>query len=191
MESKPPRTVLFAAVTAEEGGLRGSEYLGRNPPVPAGKIAVDVNYDGILPIGRTTDISLSGYERTTLKALVDQLAGEYALTITPDAHPEQGYYYRSDHFSLARVGVPAFSMNEGQTVVGKPEGYGEEQAEAYRTQRYHQQGDEFDPGWDFSGSSSSPTLGWSWVCGWPSSRSCPTWNSGDEFLAAREKSWGR
>ena len=191
METEPARTVLFAAVTAEEGGLRGSEYLGRNPPIPAGKIAVNLNYDGILPLGRTSDISLPGYKRTTLAPLVEQLAAERELTLTPDAHPEQGYYYRSDHFSLARVGVPAFSLNEGQAVIGKPETYGEEQAEAYRTQRYHQQGDEFDPAWDFSGLAQLADFGLELGLRVADQPELPSWKPGDEFLAAREGSWER
>ncbi len=190
MSSTPERTILFAAVTAEEGGLRGSEYLGRNPPLPAGKIAVDLNYDGILPVGETSDISLPGYERTTLAPMVEALAGEYQVTLTPDAHPEQGYYYRSDHFSLARVGVPAFSLNEGQTVLGKPASYGEQQAEAYRTQRYHQQGDEFDPAWDFAGLAQLANFGLDLGLRVAAQPDLPTWNAGDEFLAARERSFG-
>lgn len=189
MAPKPARTILFAAVTAEEGGLRGSEYLGRNPPVPARNIAVDLNYDGILPVGKTSDISLSGYERTTLKPLVDELAREHQVTLTSDAHPEQGYYYRSDHFSLARVGVPAFSLSEGQSVIGKPEGYGEEQAEAYRTERYHQQADEYDENWDFSGLKQLADFGLELGIRVAEEPKLPTWNEGDEFLAAREESW--
>ena len=189
MQTKPARSILFAAVTAEEGGLRGSEFLGRNPPVPAGKIAVNLNYDGILPIGRTSDLTLPGYERTTLAPLVEQLAAELQVTLTPDAHPEQGYYYRSDHFSLARVGVPAFSINEGQTAVGKPEGYGEAQAEEYRTKRYHQQADNFMADWDFAGLKQLAEFGLELGLRVARSPELPTWKEGDEFLAAREKSW--
>ena len=189
MATKPPRTILFAAVTAEEGGLRGSEFLGRNPAVPAGKIAVNLNYDGILPIGRTSDVTLPGYERTTLAPLVEQVAAEHDVKLTPEAHPEQGYYYRSDHFSLARVGVPAFSLSEGQHVVGKPETYGEEQTEAYRTKRYHQQADNFDPSWDVSGLQQLAEIGLDLGRRVAEAPELPTWKPGDEFLAAREKSW--
>jgi Zn-dependent M28 family amino/carboxypeptidase len=191
MQTKPPRTILFAAVTAEEGGLRGSEFLGRNPPIPAGKIAVDLNYDGILPVGRTSDISLPGYERTTLAPLVEEVAAAHNVTLTPEAHPEQGYYYRSDHFSMARVGVPAFSLGEGQHVVGKPEGYGEQQTEDYRTKRYHQQGDEYDASWDLSGLQQLAEFGLDLGIAVAKAPELPTWKPGDEFLAAREKSWGR
>jgi Zn-dependent M28 family amino/carboxypeptidase len=191
MQTKPPRSILFAAVTAEEGGLRGSEFLGRNPPVPAGKIAVNLNYDGILPIGRTSDLTLPGYERTTLAPLVEQLAAELQVTLTPDAHPEQGYYYRSDHFSLARVGVPAFSINEGQTAVGKPEGYGEAQAEEYRTKRYHQQADNVIADWDFAGLQQLAEFGLELGLRVARQPELPTWKEGDEFLAARERSWAK
>ncbi|MEZ5366133.1 MAG: M28 family peptidase [Bryobacterales bacterium] len=189
MKTKPARTILFAAVTAEEGGLRGSEYFGRHPPIPAGKIAVDLNYDGILPIGRTSDMTLPGYERTTLAPVVEELAAKMGIKLEPEAHPEQGYYYRSDHFSLARVGVPAFSLSEGQTVIGKPANYGEQQAEDYRTKRYHQQSDEYRPEWDFSGLQQLTEFGLELGLRVAALPELPTWKAGDEFLAAREKSW--
>jgi Zn-dependent M28 family amino/carboxypeptidase len=186
---KPARSIIFAAVGAEEGGLRGSEYYAHHPVVPAGKTAVNLNYDGLSPLGRTSDIALPGHERTTLRPVVEETAREFNVTLRPDAHPEQGYYYRSDHFSMAKVGVPAFSLDLGVDYIGKPEGWGLEADERYRTAHYHQPSDEFDPSWDFSGLEMIARFGY--VLGGKVANlpDLPTWNPGDEFLAARESSW--
>jgi Zn-dependent M28 family amino/carboxypeptidase len=191
LHSRPARSILFAAVGAEEGGLRGSEYLGRHPPVPAGSIAADLNYDGIFPFGRTTDITLPGYERTTLKGLVEETARVFHFKIDPDPHPEQGHYYRSDHFSLARVGIPAFSLDIGTDFVGKPPGWGEKAFEEYNEKHYHQPSDEFDPKWDFSGLAELARFGVRLGTGIANAPRLPTWQPGDEFLPARERSWGK
>ncbi len=191
LDPAPPRTILFAAVGAEEGGLRGSQYYAQNPVIPAGKTAVNLNYDGFLPLGLAKDISLPGYERTTLEPLVEQLAAEFDLILRPEAHPEQGYYYRSDHFSLAKAGVPAFSVNPGIDYVGRPEGWGEEAEKRYVAEDYHQPSDEFDPAWDFSGLSQIAAFGFELGRRVAAEPDLPTWKPGDEFLPAREKSWGQ
>ncbi|MBI3697852.1 MAG: M28 family peptidase [Acidobacteria bacterium] len=188
---RPARSILFAAVTAEEGGLRGSEFFGRHPVVSAGKIAADLNYDGIFPFGRTTDITLPGYERTTLKDLVEQTAKDFTLKIKPDPHPEQGHYYRSDHFSLARVGVPAFSLDLGTEFVGKPAGWGEKAYDEYNEKHYHQPSDQFDPNWDFSGLAELTRFGLRLGTRIANLPQLPTWQPGDEFLPARQKSRGK
>ena len=186
----PARTILFAAVGAEEGGLRGSEYYAQHPVIPVGKTAVDLNYDGLLPLPETRDAALPGYERTTLKPLVEQLAAEFDYTLNPEAHPEQGYYYRSDHFSLAKAGVPAFSLKLGTDVIGQPAGWGEEQEQEYRDNRYHQPADEFDPSWDFAGLAKLVRFGFELGRRVAEQPDLPTWVEGDEFLPARERSWG-
>jgi len=113
MEHKPRRSALFLSVTAEEAGLRGSEYYGQHPLVPLGKTAVDINYDALYPWGRTKDIVTLGAERTTVWPFVQEAAQRFQYEIQPDPRPEQGSFYRSDHFMLARVGVPAFSVKTG------------------------------------------------------------------------------
>ncbi len=188
---KPARSVIFAAVGAEEGGLRGSEFYAHHPLIPPGKTALNLNYDGLLPLGPVRDVSLPGYERTTLRALVEQTARQFGLTIRPEAQPEQGYYYRSDHFSLAKVGVPAFSLSLGVDYVGKPEGWGKKAREDYTAQHYHQPSDEFDPQWDFSGLDQLANLGFELGRSVATRPELPNWLPGDEFLPAREKSWGR
>ena len=185
----PARTILFAAVGAEEGGLRGSQYYASNPVVPVGKTAVNLNYDGFLPLGLTRDIALPGYERTTLAPLVEQLASEFDLILRPDPHPEQGFYYRSDHFSLAKAGVPAFSVKPGVDYIDRPKGWGEEAERRYIAENYHQPSDHFDAEWDFSGLAQITSFGFQIGLRVASEPHLPTWKPGDEFLPVREKSW--
>jgi Zn-dependent M28 family amino/carboxypeptidase len=109
----PPRSILFAAVTAQEQGLLGSEFLGKHSPITPSKITLDLNYDALAPIGAPEEVEVSGAERTTFYPMVESVAKTFGLAIRGDSRPEAGHYYRSDHFSLARVGVPAFSVGEG------------------------------------------------------------------------------
>ena len=191
LNSRPARSILFAAVGAEEGGLRGSEFYGRHPAVPAALTAVNLNYDGLFPFGRTTDITLLGYQRTTLAELVEKTARSFRFQILPDPRPEQGSYYRSDHFSLARVGIPAFSLGIGTDYVGKPPGWGQQIFEDYNRKHYHQPSDQFDPGWDFSGLAELARFGLHLGLEIAKLPQLPTWQPGDEFLPAREKSRAR
>ncbi len=187
---KPRRSILFAAVTAEEQGLLGSEYLGKHPPIPAGKIALDLNFDDIPPLGAPQEVEVSGAERTTFFPIVHALAMEFRLNIRPDAHPEAGYYYRSDHFSLARVGIPAFSVSPGAKYKGHDEAWGLKQAEEYTEKHYHQPSDEFDPKADFTADAVMARFGF--ALGWQAANmsQIPGWQKGDEFEAARLKSSG-
>ncbi len=187
---RPPRSLLFVALAAEEGGLRGSEYYARNPVVPAGKTAANINYDAIAFYGRTRDVQLLGIERTTLEPAAKRAAAELGFQLVPDKNPEQGYYYRSDHFSLARVGIPAASLDLGTDVIGKPPGWGEQQEAEYRKNRYHQPADEFQPDWDYSAAVQAAEIGI--FIGWEAATQpvLPGWKKGDEFEAARLKSTG-
>ena len=184
----PARSIIFASVTAEEQGLLGSEYLGQHPPVPASKIALDLNYDDLPPLGAPEDVEVSGAERTTFYPLVQATAEEFRLAIRPDSHPEAGYYYRSDHFSLARVGIPAFSVAEGLKYKGHDEAWGLRQADEYTSKHYHQPSDEYHPEMDFTGDAAMARFGF--ALGWEAA-SLPRligWQKGDEFEAARIKS---
>ena len=185
---KPHRSILFAAVTAEEQGLLGSEYLGKHPPIPAGKITLDLNFDDIPPLGAPQDVEVSGSERTTFYPVVHALAMEFRLAIRPDSHPEAGYYYRSDHFSLARVGIPAFSVSPGVKYKGHDEAWGMQQAEEYTDKHYHQPSDEFDPKADFTCDAVMARFGF--ALGWQAANWSKLigWEKGDEFEAARLKS---
>jgi Zn-dependent M28 family amino/carboxypeptidase len=187
---KPRRSVLFAAVTAEEQGLLGSEYLGKHPPMAAGKIALDLNYDDVPPLGAPEEVEVSGSERTDFYSTVQALAQEFRLSIRPDARPEAGHYYRSDHFSLARVGVPAFSINEGTKYKGHDATWGLQQAQQYTDQHYHQPSDEYHPEMDFAGDAAMARFGF--ALGWQAANQpkLVQWQKGDEFEAARLKSLG-
>ena len=185
---KPRRSILFAAVTAEEQGLRGSEYLGQKPPIPAKDIMLGLNFDDVPPLGDPEEAELGGSERTTFYPVVAATAREFGLVIRPDARPEAGHYYRSDHFSLARVGVPAFSVNEGQKFKGRTAEWGAQQAEEYTAKHYHQPSDEYHPEMDFTGGVKMARFGF--ALGWKAASQPGSigWRSGDEFEAARKAS---
>jgi Zn-dependent M28 family amino/carboxypeptidase len=187
-KDRPGRSVIFASVTAEEQGLLGSEYLGKHPPIPAGKITLDLNYDDVKPFGAAEEVEVSGAERTTFYPWVQATAKEFRLAVRPDARPEAGQFYRSDHFSLARVGIPSFSINEGMKFKGHDEAWGMEQEKEFVAKRYHQPSDEYRPEMDFTGDAAMARFGF--ALGWEAA-SLPrlmNWQKGDEFEAAREKS---
>ena len=189
-QSRPRRSVIFASVTAEEQGLLGSEYLGQHPPVSAGKIALDLNFDDIPPLGSPEEVEVSGAERTDFYPTVEAMAKEFRLAIRPDSHPEAGYYYRSDHFSMARVGVPAFSINEGMKYKGHNTAWGLQQAEEYTEKQYHQPSDEYSPSMDFTGDAAMARFGF--ALGWAAASQPKLigWQKGDEFEKARAQSQG-
>ena len=151
VSQRPRRSSLFLFPTAEEQGLLGAEWYSRHPVVPVEKTAANVNLDSMNMLGLTRDFNPLGAERSSLEAVVQAVAREKGLRVTPDARPEQGSFYRSDHFPFAKVGVPSISLKEGDDFVGHPKGWGEEQFKAYNTNRYHQPSDEFDPNWNYQG----------------------------------------
>ena len=187
---RPARSILFASVTAEEQGLLGSKYLGEHPPVPAGKIALDLNYDDLPPLGAPEEVEVSGAERTTFYPVVQATAEIFRLAIIPDSQPEAGHYYRSDHFSLARVGIPAFSVSEGVKYKGHDRAWGMQQAEEYTAKRYHQPSDEYHPSMDFTGDAAMARFGFALAWEAASLPRLAGWQKGDEFEGARVKSMG-
>jgi Zn-dependent M28 family amino/carboxypeptidase len=184
----PKRSIYFAAVAAEEQGLLGSAFLGQHPPIPAGQIALNLNYDAIFEFGRVRDVVMNGVERTTFYPTAQRVAKALDLEIVPDPEPEQGHYYRSDHFSLGKVGIPAFSVEPGHDVIGKGKAWGAKMTDEYRQHRYHQPSDEFDPNWDWSEGVQMAQLGF-WL-GWEAANApaMPNWKPGDEFRAIRDRS---
>jgi Zn-dependent M28 family amino/carboxypeptidase len=187
-EEKPKRTVLFAAVTAEEQGLLGSKYLGQHPPVPAKNISLNLNYDDIQPLGEPQQLVVTGAERTSVYPVVEKVAKEFGMAIQPDNHPEAGHYYRSDHFSLARVGVPAFSVNEGALFKGHDLAWGEAKQKDYVEHHYHQPSDEYHPDMDFTSDAKLAKFGL--ALGWEVANQPQVagWQKGDEFEKARKSS---
>ena len=147
----PRRSVLFATVAAEEQGLLGSAYLAAHPPVPAGRLAANINIDGISIHGRTRDLTMIGLGKSSLDDYIKALAKAQGRVVVPDQFPDRGFFYRSDQFNLARIGVPAAYFDSGTDVIGKPAGYGKEQQEKYTAKDYHQPSDELRDDWDFSG----------------------------------------
>ncbi|MGC2402452.1 MAG: M28 family peptidase [Acidobacteriaceae bacterium] len=186
----PPRDVYFAAVTAEEQGLLGSEYLGMHPPEPIPDFALDLNFDELLPIGVPLSVRVAGAERTSFYPVVQKTAAAFNLQIQPDDSPMAGHYYRSDHFSLARVGVPSFSIEEGDLFAGHTEEWGKQQKADYDAHRYHRPSDEYSAEMDFRTDARLAQFGF--LLAWQA-LSLPdiTWNPGDEFEAARKKSNGQ
>ncbi len=184
----PKRSILFAAVTAEEQGLLGSEYFGQHLPFSPRNVAVDLNYDDLPALGTAEEVQVAGAERTTFYPMVEATARQFELQIRPDPHPESGHYYRSDHFSLARVGIPAFTIKEGQKFRGHSAEWGAQQNLEYEQKRYHQPTDEYRPDMDFSGDAVMARFGF--VLGWKAASlpELPGWRPGDEFESARKKS---
>jgi Zn-dependent M28 family amino/carboxypeptidase len=187
-KERPERSIIFASVTAEEQGLLGSEYLGKHPPIPAGKITLDLNYDDVKPLGAPEEVEVSGAERTSFYPWVQATAKEFRLTIRSDVRPEAGHFYRSDHFSLARVGIPSFSINEGMKFKGHDEAWGLAQDKEYTEKHYHQPSDEYHPEMDFVGDAAMARFGF--ALGWEAASSprLVGWQKGDEFEATRAKS---
>jgi Zn-dependent M28 family amino/carboxypeptidase len=183
----PPRSVLFAAVTAEEQGLLGSEFLGKHSATPVGKVTLDLNYDAVAPIGDPEEVEISGAERTTFYPQAEKIAQKYGLAIRPDAQPEAGHYYRSDHFSLARVGIPSFSISEGMKFKGHDEAWGKAQAKDYVEHHYHQPSDEYRPEMDFTGLAKVAEFGYDLGLQAASQPALIQWQAGDEFESARKK----
>jgi Zn-dependent M28 family amino/carboxypeptidase len=185
---RPRRSIYFVSVTAEEQGLLGSEYLGKHPPIPAGKISLDLNYDDVRPLGAPEEVEVSGAERTSFYPAVQATAQDFRFVIRPDARPEAGHYYRSDHFSLARVGIPAFSINEGMKFKGHDEAWGLSQDADYTAHHYHQPSDEYHPGMDYTSDAAMARFGF--ALGWEAANQPRQveWKKGDEFEGARRGS---
>ncbi len=183
---KPKRSIIFASVTGEEQGLRGSEYLGKHLPVPAAEVTLALNFDGVAPYGIPEEVEVTGAERTTFYPTVQTTAKDFNMTIAPDSNPGAGFYYRSDHFSLARVGVPAFSVNEGLKYEGHPREWGEQLDKEYNQKHYHQPSDQYDANWNFSGDAKMARFGF--VLGWQAANQSQEvqWQPGDEFEATRK-----
>ena len=188
-KTPPPRNVYFASVTAEEQNLLGSKYLGMHPPEPIRDFTLDLNFDELLPIGVPTSVVANGSERTSFYPVVEKTAAALGLQIQPDNAPMAGIYYRSDHFSFARFGVPAFSIDEGTLFAGHTAEWGKQQKKDYDEQRYHRPTDEYRPEMDFRADAKLAQFGF--LLGWQALSSPPvTWKPGDEFEAARKQSMG-
>lgn len=187
LPTRPKRSILFAVVGAEEQGLLGSKFMAANPPIPAGHMAAVINIDGINFLGKTRDLNLIGNGKSNLDSWVEAVAKHQNRTVVPDYFPDRGYYYRSDQFSLAKVGVPGVYLHSGVNVVGKPDGWGKEQLDLWVEKTYHQPSDEFEESWDLAGAIEDARLLMQVGLEVAEQPEMPRWNPGDEFEAARKQ----
>jgi len=186
----PPtrRSLIFLFVTAEESGLLGSQYFGEHPTVPAPSIVADLNMDVVTVSGRVRDLDVMGDNKSTLGPMLASFVRPQGIRLSPDAHPEAGHFYRSDHFSFAKVGIPSVSIGGGEDYEGKPKDFGAKIDEDYNAHRYHQPGDAYSPSFDLSGAAQISNIVLKFGRTLANSPVTPTWNADAEFKAAREKS---
>jgi Zn-dependent M28 family amino/carboxypeptidase len=186
LKAPPARSILFAAVGAEEQGLLGSLYFAQHPPLPAGRLAAVINIDGVNIIGPTKDVNVVGLGKSNLDELVEGVARWQNRVVTPDQFPDRGYYYRSDQFSLAKVGVPGVYLHSGINVIGQPEGWGRKKLDEWTETKYHQPSDQYSDEWDLLGAVEDVRLLFHVGLEAAQRRQRPRWNAGDEFEAARK-----
>ncbi|MDB5384708.1 MAG: Aminopeptidase [Planctomycetaceae bacterium] len=184
---KPKRSAIFLAVTAEEKGLLGSKYYARNPLIPLNKTALNLNFDMILPLGVPESIVVTGADRTTVWPIVKAAAEKNHLEIEIDQRAHLGIFYRSDHFSMAQAGVPAFSVAAGMKIKGKPADFASQAAKDFNDKVYHSPQDDLKPDWDFAGFVTLSRFILDVARDVANAERLPTWNPGDEFRPAREK----
>src|SRR5689334_2815945 len=178
---RPKRSSLFLFPTAEEQGLLGAEWYAAHPVVPLEKTAANVNLDSMNVLGPTQDFIPLGAERSSLKAVVEAVARNMNLRVSQDSRPEQGSFYRSDHFPFAKAGVPSISLKEGNEYVGRSKEWGEEQFKAYNTAHYHQPSDEMRDTWDFRGMIQEVDIALAIGRMISDAPQMPKFNPGDEF----------
>ena len=188
MPKAPKRTTLFAAVAAEEQGLLGSQYLVEHPPVPVSKMAADINVDGLNIWGKTRDVSVIGLGKSSIDAVITELARAQNRVVVGDATADRGHFYRSDQFNFAKAGVPAAYFSSGESFIGRPEGWGRAEREKWENVNYHQPSDELTPTWDLSGALEDIQLFFRLAVTLGNAPGMPTWKNGDEFEAIRLKS---
>ncbi len=183
--ARPHRSIYFVFTAAEESGLLGAEHLAAHLPLPADQWTANINIDGLNLAGRTKDVVLLGAERSSLGAIASELASRHARVLGPDPEPGRGYFFRSDHFPLAKVGIPAVSLGESTQYIGKDPGFAKKLRDEYNEKDYHQPTDEFKTTWDYSGAVED--LRFLAELGWRISdqRELPAYNAGDQFAAPR------
>ena len=187
LPERPRRSVLALFVAGEERGLLGSRYYAEHPTFPAGRIAADINIDGGNIFGRTRDATSIALGKSSLDEIAARVAATQGRVVKGDQFPDRGYYYRSDQFSFARIGVPALFFDDGTDFVGRPPGWGREQIEQWELRKYHQPSDRLDDSWNFDGMIEDTQLAMlsAWLVA--QADALPAWKPGDEFEAARKR----
>jgi len=187
LATPPKRSVLFLAVTAEEKGLLGAKYYATTPLYPLNKTLANINMDGVNQWGRTKDVTMVGDDNSTLVELLRETASAQGRTINPDPEPEKGFYYRSDHFEFAKVGVPALYPDSGIDFIGKDANFSKQKRDEYTEKDYHKVSDQIKPDWDLAGAVDDAqlltTIGYRVAQG----DKYPEWKSGSEFKAKRDE----
>lgn len=191
MKTKPDRTVIFLSVTAEEQGLWGSAYYAQNPIYPVAKTVANINMDGLNNFGATKDITIIGQGQSDLEDDLKEAAQKMNRSISFETHPEAGYYYRSDHFNFAKVGVPALYTGNGIDVIGKGKEYGQKQEDEYTAKHYHRPSDEYKSNWNLEGGIEDLKLLFMVGKRLATEEKWPGWKEGSEFKSIREKSLGK
>lgn len=188
MKVQPERSIIILAVTAEEQGLWGSAYYAQNPVYPTSKTVANINIDGLNPFEKTRDIIIVGEGQSELEEYLKEAAEKVGRVIAFENHPEAGYYYRSDHFNFAKVGVPALYTSNGIDVIGKEPGYGEKRDAEYTEKHYHRPSDEFNPAtWTFEGGLDDLKLFFQVGKRLAFEEKMARWKNGSEFKGIREK----
>jgi Zn-dependent M28 family amino/carboxypeptidase len=182
----PKRSILFLLVTAEEKGLLGSKYYAAHPLYPLERTLADINIDGVNAWGRAKEIISIGMGQSNLDDLLIEVAKGQGRVVKPDAEPEKGYYYRSDHFEFAKRGVPALDPEGGRELIGKPDGYGKQKQDEYIEKDYHKVSDQIRPDWDLSGAVEDARLMLEVGYRVAEGDAFPEWKPDSEFRARRE-----
>jgi len=190
LPERPRRSILVLFVGGEERNLLGSTYYAQHPTFAAGKIAGNVNYDGGNIFGRTRDVTLVSAGKSSIDRIAEGVAQRQGRVVKPDQFPDRGYYYRSDQFAFAKIGVPALYFEAGTDFIGRPAGWGKQKLEEWEDKQYHQPGDKLDASWNFDGMIEDAQLGL--FSGWliAQADAMQSWNPGDEFEAARQRALG-
>lgn len=186
----PDRSVIFVAVTAEESGLLGSAYYGEKPLAPLAQTVGGINIDAMLPVGQTKDMKVIGFGASELEDLLKKQLDKRGMYVVPDDKPEAGYFYRSDHISLAKLGVPMLYADPGNNHITNGLTYGEKFAKEYTAERYHKPGDEFDNSWDLSGIVQATDIMLDMGYDLANSDQWPNWYEGTEFRGLRDDMLG-
>lgn len=184
--TKPPRSLMFIALTGEEKGLIGAKYFAENPLVPLDHVLANINMDGFNQWGRTKDLVVVGYGNSTLEDILADVIKPAGRTLAPDPDPSKGFYFRSDHFEFAKKGVPALYLDAGTQYIGKDSTYGRTKRDEYASKDYHKPSDEVKPDWDLRGAVEDDRalfeVGYRVATG----AEWPTWKPGTEFKARRD-----
>jgi Zn-dependent M28 family amino/carboxypeptidase len=184
----PQRSLLFVAVTLEESGLLGSEHFAEHPPVPVAKMVGGLNMDNLAPVGPARDLTVLGYDASELQDYLARAAARQGRVLAREPTPEKGLYYRSDHFSLAKRGVPMLYPKSGVDSVAHGAEFGRAWLDDYVSNRYHKPSDEYDPGWDVSGTLQDLAVYFDVGNALANGVDWPNWRPGNEFRAIRDAS---